>query len=77
MASENGSIKSKGDSVPVYVRMPLNLLRRVDRAVERGTYVNRSEAIRSGVRTLFRSSRKGRKEEHPAGSTRSSGLRQE
>ena len=65
MAKETIRTKATGD--PVYVRMPEDLLKRVDKAVEKGTYVNRSEAIRSAVRDKFR------QEQRRSGEPRGSG----
>jgi Arc/MetJ-type ribon-helix-helix transcriptional regulator len=67
MVSKKGSIQEEEGGTPVYVRMPPSLLKLVDKTVKKGTYMNRSELIRSGVRLLLSgSSGKGAADGQPA-----------
>jgi len=47
--------KKKSEMFPVQIRLTEELIKKVDKFVEKGIYPNRSEAIRDAVRILVKS----------------------
>ena len=45
--------KPPGGSIPTYIRFTIDQLAAMDEAVRKGRYMNRSEAARDAVRSLF------------------------
>jgi len=45
--------KPPGGSIPTYIRFTIDQLAVMDEAVRKGRYMNRSEAARDAIRSLF------------------------
>ena len=51
--------KPPGGSVPTYIRFTIDQLTAMDEAIREGRYMNRSEAARDAVRSLFNINQNG------------------